>query len=61
MKTVLISGSSIAGPVLAYWLERAGFAVTLLERGATQRQGGQAIDVIDRMGILEAVRRHKTT
>ena len=67
MKRVLISGSSIAGPALAYWLEREGFAVTLLERGATQRQGGQAIDirgpaidVVERMGILDEVRRHKT-
>lgn len=67
MKSVLISGSSIAGPCLAWWLEREGFAVTLLERGRTQRQGGQAIDVrgpaievLDRMGILEEVRSHKT-
>jgi 2-polyprenyl-6-methoxyphenol hydroxylase-like FAD-dependent oxidoreductase len=66
-KTVLISGSSIAGPCLAYWLEREGYAVTLLERGRTQRQGGQAIDlrgpaidVVERMGVLDEVRRHKT-
>jgi 2-polyprenyl-6-methoxyphenol hydroxylase-like FAD-dependent oxidoreductase len=66
-KSVLISGSSIAGPALAHWLEREGFAVTLLERGATQRQGGQAIDlrgpaidVVERMGILDEVRKHKT-
>src|SRR5262249_33756599 len=57
----------IAGPALAYWLEREGFSVTLLERGATQRQGGQAIDirgpaidVVERMGILDEVRKHKT-
>ena len=26
MKTVLISGASVAGPALAYWLRRHGFA-----------------------------------
>jgi 2-polyprenyl-6-methoxyphenol hydroxylase-like FAD-dependent oxidoreductase len=67
MRSVLISGSSIAGPCLAWWLEREGFAVTLLERGRTQRQGGQAIavrgpaiEVLNRMGILDEVSRHKT-
>ena len=67
MKRILISGSSIGGPALAYWLQREGFSVTLLERGRTQRQGGQAVDVrgpaievLDRMGILDEVRRHKT-
>ena len=45
MKRILISGSSIGGPALAYWLQREGFSVTLLERGRTQRQGGQAVDV----------------
>ncbi len=67
MKTALISGSSITGPTLAYWLQRAGYTPTLLERGPTQRPGGQAIDlrgpaidVVDRMGLIEAVRARKT-
>lgn len=42
---VLISGASVAGPTLAYWLARSGWHVTLLERAAGPRQGGQAIDV----------------
>ncbi|WP_405183548.1 NAD(P)-binding protein [Nocardia sp. NBC_01377] len=29
---ILISGASIAGPVLAYWLSRYGFRVTVVER-----------------------------
>ena len=29
---ILISGASIAGPVLAYWLTRHGFNVTVVER-----------------------------
>jgi 2-polyprenyl-6-methoxyphenol hydroxylase-like FAD-dependent oxidoreductase len=57
------TGASIAGPALAYWLVRYGFDVTLVERAPTIRTGGYAIDirgtaidVIDRMGILPAVR-----
>jgi 2-polyprenyl-6-methoxyphenol hydroxylase-like FAD-dependent oxidoreductase len=30
-KTVLISGTGIAGPTLAFWLARAGFKPTLIE------------------------------
>ena len=48
---------------MAYWLVRYGFDVTLVERAPTIRTGGYAIDirgtaidVIDRMGILPAVR-----
>ena len=33
-QSVLISGASIAGPALAYWLNRYGFAVTVVERAA---------------------------
>ena len=62
-RTVLVTGASIAGPALAYWLARYGFDVTLVERAPTIRTGGYAIDirgtaidVIDRMGILTAVR-----
>lgn len=58
-----MTGASIAGPGLAYWLVRYGFDVTLVERAATIRTGGYAIDirgtaidVVDRMGILPAVR-----
>jgi 2-polyprenyl-6-methoxyphenol hydroxylase-like FAD-dependent oxidoreductase len=62
-RTVLVTGASIAGPALAYWLVRYGFDVTLVERAPTFRTGGYAIDirgtaidVVDRMGILPAVR-----
>ncbi|WP_345561511.1 FAD-dependent monooxygenase [Nonomuraea rosea] len=65
---VLISGASIGGPALAYWLTRHGFKVTVVERSATLRLGGQAVDfkgethrtVLTRMGILEDVRRLQT-
>lgn len=66
--TVLISGASIAGPALAYWLNRAGCTVTVVERAPELRPGGQAVDfkgathrtVLERMGILEEVRRRQT-
>jgi 2-polyprenyl-6-methoxyphenol hydroxylase-like FAD-dependent oxidoreductase len=67
VKTVLISGASIAGPTLAYWLERNGFVPTLVERADKPRPGGQAIDirgkaldVVQRMGLLEQARAKRT-
>jgi 2-polyprenyl-6-methoxyphenol hydroxylase-like FAD-dependent oxidoreductase len=65
---VLISGASLAGPALAYWLNRRGFEVTVVERGLRPRPGGApidvrgaAVDVAERMGIwpeIQAVRTH---
>ncbi|MFC6937861.1 FAD-dependent monooxygenase [Actinomadura yumaensis] len=58
-RTVLISGASISGPALAYWLHRSGFAVTVVEKAGALRGGGYpidvrgtAIEVARRMGIL---------
>ncbi|WP_327311835.1 FAD-dependent monooxygenase [Streptomyces sp. NBC_01243] len=63
VRRVLISGASIAGPALAYWLDRYGFEVTVVERAPTVRRGGYAIDirgtareVVDRMGLLTRLR-----
>ncbi|QEH35198.1 6-hydroxynicotinate 3-monooxygenase precursor [Aquisphaera giovannonii] len=57
-RRVLISGASIAGPTLAYWLDRRGFAVTVVERAPAVRGGGYPIDirgtalrVAERMGL----------
>ena len=66
--TVLISGASIAGPALALWLARYGATVTVVERAPSLRPGGQAVDfkgdthrtVLERMGILDEVRRRQT-
>jgi 2-polyprenyl-6-methoxyphenol hydroxylase-like FAD-dependent oxidoreductase len=62
-RSVLISGASAARPALAYWLDRYGFDVTVVERAATVRSGGYpidvrgtAIDVVDRIGLLPRVR-----
>jgi 2-polyprenyl-6-methoxyphenol hydroxylase-like FAD-dependent oxidoreductase len=60
---VLISGASIAGPALAYWLHRGGFRTTVVERAPALRPGGQAVDlrgagrtVISRMGLMDQAR-----
>ncbi|MEV6129537.1 FAD-dependent monooxygenase [Streptomyces violaceusniger] len=62
-RTVLISGASISGPALAYWLHRSGCAVTVVEKAGALRAGGYPIDirgtateVVRRMGILPRLR-----
>jgi 2-polyprenyl-6-methoxyphenol hydroxylase-like FAD-dependent oxidoreductase len=43
---ILISGASVAGPVLAYWLTRHGFSATVVERApAPRKTGGHAVDL----------------
>jgi len=61
-RTVLITGASIAGPVLAWWLERFGFIPTILEKAPAPRPGGHAIDVrgaaldvVGAMGLLDEI------
>ncbi|MEV0196492.1 FAD-dependent monooxygenase [Nonomuraea sp. NPDC050691] len=67
MTNILISGASIAGTTTAYWLRRHGFTPTVVERAPAIRKGGYkvdirgvALDVIERMGLLEAVRARGT-
>ncbi len=65
---VLISGASVAGPVLAYWLTRYGFTVTVVERApALRKTGGHAVDlftpameIVQRMGVLDRVQAART-
>jgi 2-polyprenyl-6-methoxyphenol hydroxylase-like FAD-dependent oxidoreductase len=63
-QTVLISGMGIAGPTLAYWLNAAGFAPTLVERAPALRGGGYIIDfwglgydIAEQMGLIDQVHR----
>ncbi|MFG1942758.1 FAD-dependent monooxygenase [Nonomuraea sp. NPDC048826] len=67
MTTVLISGSGVAGPALAYWLRHHGIRATVVERAPALRPGGQAVDVrgvaldvVDRMGLLAPLREVRT-
>jgi 2-polyprenyl-6-methoxyphenol hydroxylase-like FAD-dependent oxidoreductase len=66
---VLISGASIAGPALAYWLGRYGFQPTIVEIAPRLRTGGNAVDfrgplhmgVLRRMGdVLGELRKVQT-
>lgn len=43
-RTVLISGASIAGPTLAFWLARYGLRPVVIERASELRLGGQNIE-----------------
>ena len=59
---MLVSGASIAGPAVAYWLSRYGYAVTVVERADRLRTAGQNIDVrgagrevARRMGVEEEI------
>ena len=60
---ILISGAGVAGTAAAYWLREAGFGVTVVERAAAPRPGGQTVDlrgagrtVVERMGLLDQIR-----
>ena len=66
---VLISGASVAGPVLAYWLSRFGFRPTVVEKTAELRFGsgghavdlfGPALEIIEWMGALPQVQDART-
>lgn len=60
---ILISGASISGPVLAFWLSRYGFDVTVVERAPQLRKaGGHAVDLFRpsmeisaKMGVLSKI------
>jgi 2-polyprenyl-6-methoxyphenol hydroxylase-like FAD-dependent oxidoreductase len=61
-RSALISGASIAGPVLAFWLSDSGWDVTVVERAERLRTSGYpvdvrgaAVDVIRRMGLYDQI------
>ncbi|MGW2593936.1 FAD-dependent monooxygenase [Streptomyces sp. NPDC001515] len=65
---ILVSGAGVAGPVLAHWLTRYGFEVTVVERApALRRTGGHAVDlfrpavdVSEHMGVLDRIEERAT-
>jgi 2-polyprenyl-6-methoxyphenol hydroxylase-like FAD-dependent oxidoreductase len=66
-KTILISGASVAGPALAFWLHRYGFEPTIIERAPGIRPGGYAVDfrgvameVLQKMDIVNEIKKHET-
>jgi 2-polyprenyl-6-methoxyphenol hydroxylase-like FAD-dependent oxidoreductase len=66
-RKVLISGSGVAGPALAFWLVRAGWDVTVVERAPELRAGGYKVDVrgaatavLHKMGLHAAAKERDT-
>ncbi|WP_329168231.1 FAD-dependent oxidoreductase [Streptomyces sp. NBC_01267] len=65
---ILVSGAGVAGPVLAYWLTRHGFSVTVVERApGPRRTGGHAVDLFrpavdisEKMGVLPHIEERAT-
>lgn len=65
---ILISGASVAGPALAWWLARRGFRPVIVERSWQLRGGGYAVDfrgeahlgVLRQMGLLDQIRTRQT-
>lgn len=66
-KHILISGASIAGPVLGWWLSQYGWQVTIVEQAPAVRTGGYAVDfrgtvlkVLEKMDLLDDIKKHET-
>ena len=62
-RPVLVSGAGFAGLATAIWLSQLGHRVTIVEAATALRRGGtpvdiegETIDVLNRMGLFEAVR-----
>ncbi|MBX7452942.1 FAD-dependent monooxygenase [Mycolicibacterium sp. 3033] len=65
-RKAVISGASIAGPVLAFWLAEAGWQVTVVERADRLRTSGYpvdvrgtAVEVTIRMGLHDRLVEHR--
>jgi len=62
-KNILISGASFAGLSTAYWMNKLGYKVTVVEVAKTLRKGGTpvdiregTVDIVKRMGIFEQIK-----
>lgn len=61
-KKVLVSGAGFAGLTTAYWMNKMGYKVTLLEIGDSLKMGGtpvdikdSTVDIVKRMGLFEKI------
>jgi 2-polyprenyl-6-methoxyphenol hydroxylase-like FAD-dependent oxidoreductase len=64
---ILIVGAGVAGLTLAFWLAKAGFKITVVERTSAKKRMGQQIDInalareiVTKMGLMEEVRSRTT-
>jgi 2-polyprenyl-6-methoxyphenol hydroxylase-like FAD-dependent oxidoreductase len=60
---IVINGIGVAGPALAYWLERYGHTVVLVEQAPKLRTDGYIVDfwglgydIAERMGLIDEIR-----
>lgn len=60
---VLVSGAGFAGLTSAFWMLRLGYQVIVVERSPGLKKGGTPVDIkddtigiVERMGILDAIR-----
>lgn len=61
-KRVLISGASFAGLTTAYWMNKLGHEVTIIEIGGQLKKGGtpvdikeRTVDIVKNMGLFEQI------
>jgi 2-polyprenyl-6-methoxyphenol hydroxylase-like FAD-dependent oxidoreductase len=59
---ILVSGASFAGLATAFWMNRLGYKVTVVEIGKGLKMGGSPVDIkegtveiVKRMGLLERI------
>jgi 2-polyprenyl-6-methoxyphenol hydroxylase-like FAD-dependent oxidoreductase len=64
--SILVSGASFAGLSTAYWMNKLGYKVTVVEIANDLRTGGTPVDVKDntvdiakRMGIFEQIKSNR--
>lgn len=63
---VLISGASFAGLSTAWWMNKMGYNVTVVEIGAHLKKGGtpvdikeSTVDIVKRMGLFEQIKANR--
>jgi 2-polyprenyl-6-methoxyphenol hydroxylase-like FAD-dependent oxidoreductase len=65
-KNVLVSGASFAGLSTAYWMNKLGYNVTVVEIAGELKKGGtpvnimeKTIDIVKNMGLFDKIRSNK--
>ncbi|RTE06768.1 FAD-dependent monooxygenase [Paenibacillus whitsoniae] len=65
-KNVLVSGASFAGISTAYWMNKLGYNVTVVEIAQGLKKGGtpvnireNTVDIVKRMGLLDQIQSNK--
>jgi 2-polyprenyl-6-methoxyphenol hydroxylase-like FAD-dependent oxidoreductase len=65
-KKVLVSGAGFAGLSIAYWMNKLGYKVTVVEIGNHLKMGGtpvnieeNTVDIVKRMGLFERIKSNR--